>query len=245
MFSPEVVERLRYYVYRLIDPRNGDTFYVGKGKGNRVFSHIKEELEKGEDQLTAKIQRIKKIRASGFEVIHVIHRHNLDEDTAFELEAALIDAYPEVANSINGLGADDRGVMHADQIIEKYQAAEVEFSHNAVIININKSEEERASVYEAVRYAWRLNPKKAKKADIVLAVRYGLVKGVFVATEWLPATTGNFPGTLSDREGRWGFVGHEASGDIKDVYFRKRIPDSLRGKGMANPVRYKFINDIA
>ena len=33
-FTPEVQERLGYYVYRLIDPRNGETFYVGKGKGN-------------------------------------------------------------------------------------------------------------------------------------------------------------------------------------------------------------------
>ena len=39
-FSPEVCEKLGYYVYRLIDPRNGQTFYVGKGKGNRVFAHV-------------------------------------------------------------------------------------------------------------------------------------------------------------------------------------------------------------
>ena len=37
-FSNEVISKLNYYVYRLIDPRNGQTFYVGKGKGNRVFS---------------------------------------------------------------------------------------------------------------------------------------------------------------------------------------------------------------
>ena len=30
-FSDEVSKKLGYYVYRLIDPRNGDTFYVGKG----------------------------------------------------------------------------------------------------------------------------------------------------------------------------------------------------------------------
>ena len=27
-FSPEVCAELKYYVYRLIDPRNGNTFYV-------------------------------------------------------------------------------------------------------------------------------------------------------------------------------------------------------------------------
>jgi hypothetical protein len=36
LFSQSVVEAIRFYVYRLIDPRNGETFHVGKGKGNRV-----------------------------------------------------------------------------------------------------------------------------------------------------------------------------------------------------------------
>ena len=43
-FPPEVAERLQYYVYRLIDPRNGETFYVGKGKGNRVFAHARGDI---------------------------------------------------------------------------------------------------------------------------------------------------------------------------------------------------------
>ena len=38
-FPEGVAEQLKWYVYRLIDPRNGETFYVGKGKGNRVFAH--------------------------------------------------------------------------------------------------------------------------------------------------------------------------------------------------------------
>ena len=29
-----------YYVYRLVDPRDNSTFYVGKGVGNRVFTHV-------------------------------------------------------------------------------------------------------------------------------------------------------------------------------------------------------------
>lgn len=31
----------KYYVYRLIDPRTYETFYVGKGCGDRVFQHTK------------------------------------------------------------------------------------------------------------------------------------------------------------------------------------------------------------
>lgn len=40
MFSKEVAEQLQYYVYRLIDPRNGQTFYVGKGN-NDIYETVR------------------------------------------------------------------------------------------------------------------------------------------------------------------------------------------------------------
>ena len=49
-FSNEVCKELKYYVYRLIDPRNGNTFYVGKGKNNRVFAHAKGVLDNYEGE---------------------------------------------------------------------------------------------------------------------------------------------------------------------------------------------------
>jgi hypothetical protein len=91
-FPPGVADKLNTYVYRLIDPRNGETFYVGKGKGNRVFEHVRAEVK--EDELGNKLKRIREIRLADFEVAHVIHRHGMDDETAFEVEAALIDAYP-------------------------------------------------------------------------------------------------------------------------------------------------------
>ena len=44
-FPKEIFPKLKYYVYRLIDPRNGETFYVGKGKGDRVFAHANGEID--------------------------------------------------------------------------------------------------------------------------------------------------------------------------------------------------------
>lgn len=93
-FPADVERKLKTYVYRLIDPRNGETFYVGKGQGNRVFSHIRAEQNLDGDELDNKVRRIREIRLAGFEVAHVIHRHGMDERTALEVEAALIDAYP-------------------------------------------------------------------------------------------------------------------------------------------------------
>jgi hypothetical protein len=39
-FPESVIENLGVYVCRLIDPRNGETIYVGKGVGNRGFSNL-------------------------------------------------------------------------------------------------------------------------------------------------------------------------------------------------------------
>ena len=92
MFTPEVIEQLQYYVYRLIDPRNGQTFYVGKGKGNRVFAHVTDALKNfegvsytnnDEDDISLKIRQIRDIKNAGLEVIHVIQRYGLTEKEAF------------------------------------------------------------------------------------------------------------------------------------------------------------------
>lgn len=240
MFTSEISNQLKFYVYRLIDPRNGETFYVGKGFGNRVFAHVKGELGNNADTLSYKLQRIRDIRVDGFEVAHVIHRHGMDEATAFEVEAALIDAYPEATNAVGGRSSDERGLMHANQIIERYKAEEVQFRHKAVIININRTAAQKETVYEAVRYAWKIDPKKASQAEMVLAVSQGLIIGAFIADRWLAATPANFPHTPSEEPGRWGFIGHEAPAHIASQYLRKRLPDSMRKRGSANPVKYAF-----
>ena len=44
-FSNKTISKIGFYVYRLVDPRNGQTFYVGQGKGNCVFQHVLDELD--------------------------------------------------------------------------------------------------------------------------------------------------------------------------------------------------------
>src|SRR4051794_4472845 len=93
-FPPGVAEKLGFYVYRLIDPRDGVTFYVGKGQGDRIFQHANTKgalsFDAGdEDEADLKLKRIKDIQAAGLEVGHVLHRHNIEtEELAFQIEAA-------------------------------------------------------------------------------------------------------------------------------------------------------------
>ena len=94
-FSPEVCKKLNYYVYRLIDPRNGETFYIGKGYENRVFNHMEMEIkfdknsdEMNEYEVTEKFKILREIRNEGLKPIHIIHRHGMNEEEAFEVEAA-------------------------------------------------------------------------------------------------------------------------------------------------------------
>ncbi|MDH7791999.1 LEM-3-like GIY-YIG domain-containing protein [Ochrobactrum sp. AN78] len=68
-FSDAVKNELQAYVYRLIDPRDGKTFYVGKGRGDRVFQHVKEFESISTDQtsiMNPKLKTIAEIKRAGF-----------------------------------------------------------------------------------------------------------------------------------------------------------------------------------
>jgi uncharacterized protein len=235
-FPVGVAEKLKVYVYRLIDPRNGETFYIGKGKGDRVFAHIRAQIE--DDEADTKLKRIREITMAGFEVAHVIHRHGMDDKTAFEVEAALIDAYPGLTNVAGGTGSNDFGAMHAREIVSKYCAEPAVFKHKAVLISVNRSGTE-TSLYEATRYAWKISRSKAEQAEVLLATRFGLIVGAFVAHQWLEANSDNFPGR-EEMVGRLGFVGEPAPEAISKLYVGKRVPDEYRKPGASNPIKYTW-----
>jgi hypothetical protein len=237
-FPPDVARKLKTYVYRLIDPRNGETFYIGKGHGNRVFSHIRAEQTLEGDDLDNKVKRIREIRLAGFQVAHVIHRHGMDDKTAFEVESALIDAYPGLTNIVGGPGGNEYGIMHAQEIISRYCAEPAVFQHKALLISVNRSATE-TSLYEATRYAWKIKRSTAEQAEVVLATRQGGIVGAFIAHRWLEATAENFPGR-DPVPGRFGFEGEDAPEDIKKLYVGKRVPDEYRKPGAANPIKYTW-----
>ena len=250
-FSPEVCEKLGYYVYRLIDPRNGQTFYVGKGKGNRVFAHVECVLknyegnnyeDSNEDALSTKIQTIRDINNEGLKVIHVIHRYGMNEKEAFEVESALIDAYPGLTN-IQGGHNNDRGIINTESLQQKlslktyaeipnfkYMLIKVKWDRVLEIRN-EKSLNRDEAIYEAVRYSWKVRQSKANKYPYVLGVIDGVVEGVYKVKEngW----------KLADNGIRYEFEkDNNTDKNIIEHFIQKRIPDTYTKKGAANPVQY-------
>ena len=106
-----------------------------------------------------------------------------------------------------------------------------------LLVSIAQEIKNRKNVYDATRFAWRVNRKRVESVDLILGCINGVVEDVFVASEWLDATETNFPGIPAiRREGRFGFVGKSADRETRLRYVGKRVPDSLRiGQ---NPLRY-------
>lgn len=249
-FTKEVCDKINYYVYRLIDPRNGQTFYVGKGKDNRVFAHINgalkdyngvNYLEEDEDDESSKIKIIRNIKNAGLNVLHVIQRYGMGEKEAFEVESSLIDAYPGLSNLQAGL-ANDRGVTNSQTIQNKFSVETFTELPNFkyIIIKIkwdrieyiqeqhpNLSFED--AIYEATRYSWKINKDNAQKYPYVLSVIDGIVKGVYKVKNW----------ELADNGERYEFFKDDTpDNNIVEHFLNKRIPDKYVQKGMANPILY-------
>ena len=90
---------------------------------------------------------------------------------------------------------------------------------------------DRGSLYEAVRWAWRLNPARAEEADWVAAVVDGICCGMYEVHRWEPSQR---------NPGRYEFVGRELDdrGEVGCRYIGKPIPEQYRRPGVANPILY-------
>lgn len=242
-FSPEVCAALNYYVYRLVDPRNGQTFYVGKGKNNRVFAHAECALANYhdvdyspdlDDEENLKYRTIREIKDAGLEVIYIIQKYGLSERDALVIESALIDAYSirKLTNKINGFSSSEPGnalTLQRDLSAEEYVESPQNPQYMIIKVRdywLNQRDNDR---YECTRSAWRLNIDQARKYPYVLSVTNGIVKEVYKVEDWY---------YCNGNSGRIEFTGQVAERSIRDLFVNKKIPEKYRKPGQASPCLY-------
>lgn len=244
-FSAKTIEALGYYVYVYSDPDTGKPFYVGKGKGNRVFNHLDDQSE------NEKVQRIKEITSRGKTPVIEMLAHGLDEETAFKVEAAAIDliGIENLTNQQRGHESSVYGKIEVGTLDARYNKAELlpeDVHDNIMFIKINKLYHNNmtdAELYGATRGYWKINPKQARKVDYVLSVYDGMVLEVYEVVDWYPAlstfmgrTNAGTPETVGDR---YEFVGKVADEKVRKKYVDKSVAGFFP-PGNANPIKYEW-----
>ena len=235
-FDKKTEETIGYYVYCLVDPRSQTPFYIGKGKGNRVFSHAKGAIDN--PVATDKLGTIKEIIKHGSKVNYIIVRHGMNEETAFAVETALIDfaSYFNLGltNIVLGHQSSAFGLMTVDEIQRKYTAEPLtSLGEGCIIININRTYQRAKgtkSFYDATKESWVINEKRIPSLKYALSEYGGFIVEVFEVDDWY---------SIEDHNGRtrWGFNGKQAPSHVRDLYLNRSI---LKKRGAANPISYKL-----
>lgn len=245
MFDAITIEKMGGYVYALINPLNNIPFYIGKGRGNRVFAH-QEEVQKEAhcDIGNLKHAEILEILSSGRTIDHIIVRHGLSDSEAYLVESALIDFWnfsqDKLSNIMSGHESQEFGIKSAEEIIRQYNAPKLEsLQHKVVLININKkykkNKDSPDAIYQSVKQAWVISEARRNEIKYVLAEYQGIIVGVYeVVGKWHKVITENNKKNL-----RWGFSGIPASIEIQNIYKNKSIMHTKK-QGAANPMRYSL-----
>jgi hypothetical protein len=258
-FAPGVAEKIGYYVYLLIDPRDDTVFYVGKGIGDRCFAHIAEARATEKDSVGdyAKLAQIREIEASGQTVQIEILRHGLNEPEAFLLESAAIDLVTLVqpgrlTTRVRGHDAVTTGLMSVDEINIQHGAMPVTIlpEHRVVLIRIRRQYDKNLSereLYEKTRKWWpvgldRLDPNTPKAPKWAMAVFDGVVRAVYRIDRWERASAEIIAGDPGAK-GRWAFHGARDL-DLETLYLHGNVWAYLRDavSGRASQTTLRYVN---
>lgn len=253
MFDEKTRQKLKYYVYMLLDPRDNKPFYIGKGIENRVFDHLAFALT-DTDNLTAKYDKIREIMQGGQTVKHIIVRHGLLESEAFQIEASLIDTLTYcgilLSNIVGGHNSIEKGLMTSEEVIRLYNAKPLnQIGTDCVLININKTYKRGNGtypIYQATKETWLISEWRLPQIKYVLSEFRGLIVEVFEVKNWYPKQ--RLKNKTINKEQKiktqvevtgFGFNGVTAPDEIRSLYINKSVAH-IKQKGSSQVIRYNL-----
>ena len=245
-FSQAVIDKLGFYVYILKDPRCGSVFYIGKGQGNRIFSHSNIEFDE-----SLKVEMIKEINKAGSKVLREVIHFGLTESEALSAETTLINylGLNNLTNKIRGKKNHPYETYTVEELESIYGAEKVNVTHKVIVFKLNQEWHRHISdneLYEVTRGYWRIDMKRALEAQFVFATYKGLIKAIYKPNRWIKVTEDK--NTLKEaprvnqydpkRLDRIYFVGEKAEKEIEEMYLNKEISYYIRNS--QNPVLYIY-----
>ena len=220
--KPGMAEKLGYYVYLYVDPRDGKVFYIGKGKDERCLDHL------FEDDDHPKVKRIREIFAAGMEPQIEMLAHGLrSEQEAYNIEAAAIGllGLENLTNRVVGKDSLRFGRKRLSELEGYYAAKPVKITDPVILIRVNQLYRHgmpAEELYEITRGVWKLDFERASAMKYIFAVYEGVVREVYEVDKWQPAQIGGYAIRTDlmpeDAKGRIEFVGKIAPEAIRQKY---------------------------
>ena len=222
-FPPGVAAKLGWYVYLITDPGSGRPFYVGRGRGDRCFRHLRAArvvapgeagTDPGDDAPTGKGTDGERPRGQGHEpctdpfpmlerIRDVETRHG-----PVQLEILRHRLTSEEARLVQGAVADTLGLhQELKQAGQRQAASELgtrlakrakfKRDHQVVLLRIGGSGADMA--YETVRHDWRIgrrwiDPRGSRSPRWAVIVAGELIVAVYRIERWEPTPLPGPPG---------------------------------------------------
>ncbi len=239
-FPQKVREQLKHYVYLYTDPRTDRPFYIGQGRGNRIFSHLKDNRE------TDKTKVLNELRRLGISPKLEVLKYGLTKKEALLVESAAINLLKltNLTNIVHGHEAHFNGRTTVGDLIHILSSEKAKIKEPVILITINKAYRFGMSpqeLYDATRSAWIVNPER--NPMYAMAVFHGIIREVYMISGWVPGgSTMRFSdknGSHEDIPNRWEFVGKVAEPSVCKRYVGKSVNHyPIFRKGAQNPIKY-------
>jgi len=171
------------YVYMLVDPRNNQPFYVGKGKGSRCRFHL-DEAKYYTNRKSKKLNKIRKLFLLGLEPTIIKVDENVTDAEAIDLEVLLIAEMRDIGIPLTNMtdgGDGAQGYRHTEEhkrFASERQKNRAFTEEHKQRMRKPKSEEGRAAIAAArLTTTYRPSEETKRKTSEALIGRPSPMKG--------------------------------------------------------------------